>query len=168
MVTGKESPTHTAFKKIAVDILKEKGFKPDEIKEEYFVEYNGDGRTRYEIDVVGINRDYKIAVECGITEYSKILNLQKIFNEVIVVDAFKVVELYNYWKTLHYKDVMRLSQEVHDLKGRMVWVCRDANKSVEEIETKIKPLKKENNELRLELKKLQKVIAEAWEANKQS
>ena len=168
MVALNESTTHLSFKKIAVDILKEKGFKSEEIKEEYTVEYKQDGRTKYEVDVVGINKDYKIAIECGTTEYSKILNLQKIFNEVIIVDALKVVELYNYWKTLHHTDVMRLSQEVYKLKERNVWICKDAEKTVGEIEAKLEPLEKENVNLRLQLKKLQKVIAEAWEASKQS
>jgi len=62
--------------KKAKEILKEKGFREDEI-------HVGFGFKDYRIDVVGWSDEKKIAVECGYCDPSRLEELQKFFDEVI-------------------------------------------------------------------------------------
>jgi len=70
------STSHVDLIKKAKEILKEKGFRDDEIHVEF-------GFKDYRIDVVGWSNKKKIAVECGYCDPSKRDELKKFFDEVI-------------------------------------------------------------------------------------
>lgn len=74
--------THNQLKDKARELLRKKGFKNSEIKDEYSVKL---GNKRFQIvDIVGIKKDKKIAIECG--GINKNLDpLRDIFDEVIVL-----------------------------------------------------------------------------------
>lgn len=163
MSASNESRTHIAFKKIAIDILKERGFNLGEIHEEYNVEYKVNGQIKYTIDVAGIKGDHKVAMECGSVQITKLLNLRKIFDEVIVIDVDKVVEMYEYWKTKCYTEVVKLREDNQRLKEHGQWVVDDANKRIGPYEEKVEKLETELHKIKDQLKKLQEVIAKAWE-----
>ena len=76
-----ESDTHYELKKKAVEILKEKyGFKDSEIRTEYPVLYKGHHLI---VDVVGVRKDFKVAVECGRAKRERIERLKMLFDEVL-------------------------------------------------------------------------------------
>jgi hypothetical protein len=164
---GGESSEHIAYKKIAIDILKERGFNPREIKEDYDVEYPVDGRIKYTVDVVGVKNNYKVAVECGKTELSKLLNLRKIFNEVLVVNTEKVVEMYEYWKTKYFEDVGKLERKNNELQSQLDWLRKTASEDYAKIEKELEMKKSEVRALQIKLRQIQKVIAEACQAMKE-
>lgn len=167
---GVESPTHIAYKKIAIDILKEKGFSGVEIHEEYNVEFQYNGRLKYTVDVAGIKDGYKVAIECGGVEHSKILDLRKIFDEVIVIRPETLIDKYEYWRAAFYNqknEIKALQERNQKLVEHAEWVCNDANKQIEPFQAQIKELEAEIIRLKNEHKKLQKVIATAWEATNQ-
>jgi len=60
----------------AKNILNKKGFKEDQIYEEF-------GFKDHRIDVVGWSADKKIAIECGYSDSKKLEDLEKFFDEVI-------------------------------------------------------------------------------------
>jgi len=70
------SISHVDLIKKAKEILKKKGFREDEIHEEF-------GFKNYRIDVVGWSNNKKIAVDCGYCDPSKCEELKKFFDEVI-------------------------------------------------------------------------------------
>jgi len=76
---------HEAIKEVAEDFLREQGFEDREIKHEYTVKTT-EGKGRWRVDVVGIKKGYKVAVECGKYDARKILDLMKIFDEVYLLD----------------------------------------------------------------------------------
>jgi hypothetical protein len=162
-----ESPEHFAYKKIAIDILRDKGFKETEIKEEYDVEYPIDGRIKYTVDVVGIKDNYKVAIECGKVELSKLLNLRKIFDEVLVINPQKIVEMYEYWKTKYFTETDELRRENKRLLERAEWVCNDANMRIEQLEEAKKKLEDEVKALQIKLRRYEKVLAQAWNVVKE-
>jgi hypothetical protein len=162
-----ESPEYIAYKKIAIDLLKERGFNPLEIKEGYDVEYPVNGRIKYTVDVVGIKNNYKVAVECGKTELSKLLNLRKIFNEVLVVNTEKVVEMYEYWKTKYFEDVGKLERKNNELQSQLDWLRKTASEDYAKLEKELEMKKSEVRTLQIKLKQIQKVIAEACQAMKE-
>jgi hypothetical protein len=159
-----ESLERIAFKKVGIDILKEKGFSPTEIHEEYDVEYKIDGKIKYKVDLAGIKDGYKVAVECGGSTLSKLLNLRKIFDEAIVVDTAKVVEVYEYWKTKYLNDTERLELENRRLKEQLKWVY---GSRIGPLEEKVEKLEHELLSLQARLRSYQKVMAQAWEAVKE-
>ncbi len=69
------------------DLLRKKGFKNKEIHTEYEVNL-GNGRFQ-RIDVVGITKSNKVAIECGGVN-KNIEPLKKIFDEVIIIPYVKV------------------------------------------------------------------------------
>jgi DNA-binding transcriptional ArsR family regulator len=64
----------------AKKILGEKGFKEDQIYEEF-------GFKDHQIDVVGWSEDKKIAIECGHCDWKKLRDLEKFFDEVICIPS---------------------------------------------------------------------------------
>jgi len=68
--------SHQDLTKEARAILVEKGFKEDQIYEDF-------GFMDYRIDVVGWSADKKIAIECGYSDSKKLKDLEKFFDEVI-------------------------------------------------------------------------------------
>jgi predicted RNase H-like nuclease (RuvC/YqgF family) len=107
-----------------------------------------------------------VAVECGKTELSKLLNLRKIFNEVLVVNTEKVVEMYEYWKTKYFEDVGKLERRNNELQKQLDWLRKTASEDYAKIENELEMKKSEARTLQIKLKQIQKVIAEAWEAMK--
>jgi hypothetical protein len=97
---------HEALKQVAKQILKDKGFKEEEIKEEYllyggingalhsgsFEKFKDVKDTHFEVDVVGINSKNSIAIECGTCPAEKIAVLKFFFNEVILLPFFTISE----------------------------------------------------------------------------
>lgn len=113
-----ESRDHIAYKKAGIDILKDKGFEPREIHEEYSLSlFNG--INRYIIDLVGIKDNFKIAIECGSVGLSKITDLKKYFDEIIIVDAVKVTELYEYWRERYFLETKKLELIITDLENEI-------------------------------------------------
>ncbi len=158
-----ESPSHTAYKKIAVDTLKNRGFSPNEIFFEYNVDCKVNGVIKYIVDVVGIREDYKIAVECGKTEYSKLLNLKKVFDEVLVINPATITKLYEQWKSKWHTDVTSLRREINNLRQQLAWISKDADRRVEEMTTQMEKLQNECHTLKTKIKLYEKVLAQAWE-----
>ena len=72
-----ESQAHKNLKKMAKNILKEKGFSKDEMKEEYHIK-------NMRIDFVGIKRNFKVAIECGnLQGRNRIMELSNFFDEIV-------------------------------------------------------------------------------------
>jgi len=144
-----ESRTHKAFKRVAIDLLKERGFLPHQIHEEYEELHRFDGRVgRYVIDVVGIGESRKVAVECGGNKLSKLVNLRKLFDEVIVVDNDTVVGMYEYWRTRFYEEVWPSKREAQRYKKEAERICEEANKEVDALRKEVEALKEENGRLK--------------------
>lgn len=153
---------------IAIDILKEKGFGVENIHEEYSVNCGaeGEGVTVYLVDIAGIRKDYKVAIECGDAKKKKITDLRKIFDEIIVIDAGKILELYDKIKEKYINETKTLKQELDRAKESRNWIAGDANSKLNELNREIDSLKEENRHLKIKLNRFEKVIAEAWEAYK--
>lgn len=162
-----ESPLHYAYKKIAIDILKEKGFEPAEIHEEHNVEYLVNGKMKYIVDIVGIKDKYRVAIECGQTEHSKLINLRKIFDEVIWVNSKLVIELYDQWKSRYYMEIGKLQKDNSDLADRADYITRRADADFSRLEGERDESLSKVRKLEFQLRTLQKVIAEAWSAMKE-
>jgi len=170
----KEGGTHRAFKRVGVDILKEKGFCASEISEEYVLEYVVGENTKYIIDLVGIKDDYKIAIECGSVEYSKLINLRKIFDEVIIVNTNKVIELYDYWRsrcileTDKFRDeIERLNVEIGSLNERIKHILSTETGETMSLKYELSSVKKDMAKLERKLRAYQRVMLESWEAVKE-
>ena len=162
-----ESPLHRAYKSVAIDILKEKGFEPREIHEEHDVEYAVNGRVKYTVDIVGVKDNYRVAIECGQTELSKLTNLRKMFDEVIWVNAKLVIELYDQWKSRYYTEIGKLQKENVDLSNRAEYVVRKANADFDRLQRERDDALSKQRKLEIQIRSLQKVIAEAWSAMKE-
>lgn len=80
---------HTALKETARVILKEMGFKRDEIFDEYEIGVKN-GKGNFRVDVAGIKKNQRVAIECGNTPGEKIAALKMFFDEVIVLPFFKL------------------------------------------------------------------------------
>jgi len=70
------SKSHLNLVERAKEILREKGFRDDEIYEEFWFK-------NYRIDVVGWSAEKKIAVDCGFSSSRKREELKKFFDEVL-------------------------------------------------------------------------------------
>jgi hypothetical protein len=70
--------SHQDLIKAARKILSEKGFKEDQIYEDF-------GFKDHRIDVAGWSEDKKIAIECGYCDPEKLRDLEKFFDEVICI-----------------------------------------------------------------------------------
>jgi len=78
---------HEKLREKAKQILLDKGFKSNEIHDEYTVtEQNG---TWLVVDVVGDNNKQKIAIECGNIGFNRIEKLKQYFDEVIHIPYVK-------------------------------------------------------------------------------
>lgn len=87
---------HEALKEIAIKILSDMGYLPNEIQKEYWVRpYSSFGTENKSlhgcrVDVVGINANKRVAIECGKTSGEKIAALKIFFDEVIVLPYFSL------------------------------------------------------------------------------
>ena len=78
---------HEITKTKAIEILKkEYGFKDDEIKTEMSVKVNG---KLYIVDVAGIKKDFKVAIECGKLRMKKLSDLKRIFDVVLQIPVVR-------------------------------------------------------------------------------
>lgn len=75
-----ESEAHKILKHRAKEELTLRGFRKNEIFEEYWV---GIREKRYRIDVVGKRENEFVAFECGNTPIQKITDLERAFDEVV-------------------------------------------------------------------------------------
>ena len=76
--------THEQLKESGRKILLRKGFKESEIFEEYPINVKSKNRKRYVIDIAGVKKDFKVAIECGSLSKNK-NELKKLFDEVIIL-----------------------------------------------------------------------------------
>lgn len=83
METQKETSAHNALKKQAKILLLDMGYDSSEISEEYRLKVNGD--KGFIIDVVGISKKGKTAIECGHTDAIKAASLSLFFDKVILL-----------------------------------------------------------------------------------
>lgn len=171
-----ESPSHKALKRIAFDVLDEMGFKFSEIKEEYEVEYQVNGRMRYVVDVVGIKttavgindrKEYKIAIECGSTELSKLTALRKIFDEVIWINWGFVVKTYERWKRKYAVDIQNLLVDNSTLNKTVQYLEKRLEEETIDLRNQVSSLTSENKSLRSKLLAYQKVIGESCKSLEQ-
>lgn len=147
-LTLSEGRSHIAYKKVGTDILKDKGFEPREIHEEYsFLLANG--LNKYIIDVVGIKDNYKIAIECGGVVLSKIIDLQKYFDEVIIVDAVKVTELYEYWRGRYFVEIKKLELIIAGLENENDRIRGWQNEAKASLTKMGENLEEENGDLKI-------------------
>jgi hypothetical protein len=68
--------SHLNFVERAKEILRERGFREEEIHEEFWFK-------NYRVDVVGWSTEKKIAIECGFSSSRKREELKKFFDEVL-------------------------------------------------------------------------------------
>jgi len=79
-----ESENHKKLKELAWIVLMQRGYKFDEIQEEYRVNMPNTKKTvGYIVDVVGINNINKTAVELGECDPKKLTHLELYFDDVI-------------------------------------------------------------------------------------
>jgi len=78
---------HNKLVEKAKQLLITKGFKQDEIFEEYTI--TGQNGTWVVVDVAGIRNDKKIAVECGSIGQNRIAKLKQYFDDVLHIPYVK-------------------------------------------------------------------------------
>ena len=128
-----ESREHKDLKEYGRVILMKKGFRTDEIYEEYRLKIKKlDGvtpRRMFLIDICGISdrEDFNksVAIECGNTEPEKLVQVRLFFDEVIHLpydieftldDSYNVIEGYQkHIKTLE-TDIEKLTKQYSDLE----------------------------------------------------
>lgn len=110
---------HKELQKSAVKVLEALGFSSDEIYLEYKI-FSGEKELR--IDAVGINRGYKVAVECGFTKADKVSELKHLFDKVILlpfgVTLIEIDKISNIIPKLEAKkaELVSLQKEVESKK----------------------------------------------------
>jgi len=82
---------HEELKKLARRVLKDMGFRKEQIKEEYY--FHPVKGIRYMIDVVGISQHWEkphlwVAIECGKCKEKKKEDLKKFFDFVIHIPYY--------------------------------------------------------------------------------
>jgi DNA-binding transcriptional ArsR family regulator len=98
-------------------ILSEKGFKEDQVYEEF-------GFKDYRIDVVGWSEDKKIAIECGHCDPQKLRHLEKFFDEVICIPLKSQASPLSYGTAPHEA---RGSPPLGRLAGLRLLLAKDNN-----------------------------------------
>ena len=92
-----ETKAHKDLKKLAHIILYKKGFNETEIHEEYVLDLLQSTKRCFRVDVVGISKDKKIAIELGTTNPKKLTQLELFFDKVIHipygVEGFEEIQL---------------------------------------------------------------------------
>ncbi len=73
------SQEHKKLKGYATQYLRDNGFKDNEIYEEYKLESSQMTQKLY-IDIVGIRKDKKVAIECGRTSAKRLSQLSLFFD----------------------------------------------------------------------------------------
>jgi len=107
----RETNAHLLLKQQAKKILvTEYNFKPSEIKKEY---YKKSGKFGPRVDIVGISKQNKIAIECGAMHCpSKIEKLKESFDKIIWLPYLKLF-IYKRPKTVqkHLRALKYLKQQ---------------------------------------------------------
>ena len=112
---------HTALKEVARKVLANMGYTPDEIKEEYSVG-GYDFRKSFRVDVVGLKKDKRVAIECGATPGEKIAALKMYFDEVIVLPYFTLnIKKAEYERTVRIQseEIVRLRERIKQLEAEI-------------------------------------------------
>jgi hypothetical protein len=122
------SKDHEALKEVAIQILTNMGYLPNEIQQEYWVQPQQTYGMRnsqnhslhgFRVDVVGLNADKKVAIECGKTPGEKIAALKMFFDEVIILPYFSLnVEQLDLERTIRKKNeiIVQREQTIKDLE----------------------------------------------------
>lgn len=105
---------HNALKEYAHKLLQSLGFSESEIKEEYTIK-NPEMKEGFRVDVAGIKPDYKVAVECGLTNSDKLGWEKLFFDEVIVLPFFKM----DTEGVLLQRRIRELEEELEETKNRL-------------------------------------------------
>jgi len=131
-----ESEEHKSLKGLGRVLLKDMGFKPSEIQEEYRLEVNtlGERKKYYIVDLCGIAKRRQftkaVAVECGNTDGEKLTNLNLYFDEVIhlpygvVSIDLTVKELIEQYETQldeYRMQIEALEKEINNLNSKLSW-----------------------------------------------
>jgi len=107
---------HNLLKEIAKHYLRTFGFKENEIFTEYKVKIKNYSSPTVRVDVVGINRKKKIAIECGNVSRRKLRCLIEVFDKVYWIDYPSIQRLnkkvLNYWG---YDDIFEKFLTIHDI-----------------------------------------------------
>jgi len=78
-----ETQAHKDLKKLAHIILYKEGFNETEIYDEYVLDVPKSTKRNFRVDVVGLSKNKKIAVELGTTNSKKLTQLELFFDKVI-------------------------------------------------------------------------------------
>lgn len=115
------SKEHEALKEVAIKILTNMGYTPDEIQQEYWVQPKQSYTLRsiqnhslhgFRVDVVGLKADKKVAIECGKTPGEKIAALKMFFDEVIILPYFSLsVDKLDLERVIREKNEVLLQRE---------------------------------------------------------
>ena len=106
--------THRELKEKGKEILRDKGFREDEIKEEFKLKIGKSNRF-YLVDVAGIkDGDIEIAVECGSLKAEKMAMLRELTKEVIHIPHFS--------KAIEKRDIEEKKAPLVDKGHHAFWV----------------------------------------------
>jgi len=129
---------HQNLKAYGKKVLLSLGFTEQEIQEEYCVKFDG-MREKLLVDIVGISRCRKVAIECGNTPSEKMIKLQMYFDEVILLPYLKarVSDLFLQGNMDLAKVIRRNEDEIARLQVQL----SDMQKEKERLDTENKRLK---------------------------
>ena len=116
-----ETLAHKDLKKLAHLILYKEGFDESEIQEEYVLDVPKSSRRNFRVDVVGLSKDKKIAVELGSTNPKKLTQLELFFDKVIHIpygiEGFEEIQID---QIIKYKTINEaLTETIQNLKNEI-------------------------------------------------
>lgn len=137
------SNEHEDLKREASLWLIKRGFKPKDVHEEYEVSVNN---RVFRVDVVGINQNHKVAIECGKVDANRLPILRLFFDEVLLLPYGTKFILPELEKRLLQKEstIIRLEKEITKFESRIEALTRalnDAKKQIVYLNTRITSLK---------------------------
>lgn len=121
-----ESPAHKLLKQRAKKELVLRGFRAEEIFEEYPVKIT---EKAYRIDVVGKRENEFVAFECGNTPIQKITDLERAFDEVVQLpyiasSPFSPENNSRKWVLWHIRVPKELYQRLEDFLPRSDFISK--------------------------------------------
>jgi len=104
---------HDLLKEIAKHYLRTFGFREDEIFTEYPVKIKGYYHDNVRVDVAGVNKKKKVAIECGNTPRRKLICLTLVFDEVYHLPYPRLI----HYDKRHGKEFFRLIERSRSGSG---------------------------------------------------
>jgi len=111
---AKSQDNHKALKEYARQLLLNMGFKDSEIIDEYTVKTDGMKKS-FRVDVAGIKPDYKVAIECGVTDSDKLIWEKLFFDEVIALPFLRI----NKDAGLYERQIRELNEKIAELNKKL-------------------------------------------------